>query len=120
MSVSTLPPRFPAWFHGFPEIHAPFLKRKAHTLPGPVLRTGNSGIAHRDHCDVLLPGLSLSRRLKGDLAGAFINQTGVREIQAMFLQICLPFGLVPNDHELIVATSGISWKLIVVWAAAFL
>jgi hypothetical protein len=68
----------------------------------------------------LLPGFSLSRRLEGDLVGVFLDQTGVREIQAMLLQICLPFGLVPNDHELIVATSDISWKLIVAWAVAFL
>jgi hypothetical protein len=76
--------------------------------------------SQRDHCDVLLPGLSLSRRLKVDLAGAFINQTCVREVQAMFLKIHLPFGLIPNDHELIVATSDISLELIVGCRVAFL
>jgi hypothetical protein len=59
---------------------------------------------HRDHRDILLPRLSLSRRLEGDLVGVVVDQTSVREVKAVLLQIGLPLGLVPNEHELIVAT----------------
>jgi len=48
-------PRFPVEFRGFPALHAPFLKRKAHTRSCPELRTGNSGHLGRFLRDVGLP-----------------------------------------------------------------
>jgi hypothetical protein len=38
-------PGFPVERIGFRELHAPFRKRKAHTLPCPVLRGRKSGFA---------------------------------------------------------------------------
>ncbi len=49
-------PRFPVELRGFPALHAPFLKRKAHTWSCPEPRTGNRGNRRVPH-----PSRSLRR-----------------------------------------------------------
>ena len=60
--------------------------------------------SYLDHRNVLLPLLTLPGRQKGNLLWVVENQTSIRKVQTMFFQVRLPFGFVPNEHELIVST----------------
>ena len=54
-------PRFPVEFRGFPGLHPPFLKRKAHTWSCPELRTGNRGSRRVPHAATAGKSICASR-----------------------------------------------------------
>jgi len=60
-------PRFPVELSGFREMHAPFRKRKAHTLPCPVPRGRKSGYARDDKGESGWFWAALSRLLRNSI-----------------------------------------------------
>ena len=65
---------------------------------------------HRHHSDVLQSRLFAANRLEGYLFRIVIDQMSVGKVQTVLLQIGLALGLVPTDHQLIVATFSASRK----------
>ena len=74
-------PRFPVECIGFRALHAPFLKRKAHTQSCPGQRTGNSGYLARFSRDVGY------RRPSPQTSCGLHNSTGVPYVRTSVARI---------------------------------
>ncbi len=57
-------PRFPVESREFPALHAPFLKRKAHTCSCPELCTGNRGNRRVPHAATAGKSICASRGIR--------------------------------------------------------